>query len=81
MRIYRINKFTGAIRQVFGKPKELTGKALEAENAFAERMGVAKVSLRLPLRSLPQLRLHLSYRRLVWQLQPSQLQVVQQQVS
>lgn len=44
MRIYRINKFTGAIRQVFGKPKELTGKALEAENAFAERMGVAKVS-------------------------------------
>lgn len=44
MRIYRINKFTGAIRQVFGKPKELTGKALEAENAFAERMGIAKVS-------------------------------------
>lgn len=44
MRIYRINKFTGAIRQVFGKPKELTGKALEADNAFAERMGVAKVS-------------------------------------
>lgn len=44
MRIYRINKFTGAIKQVFGKPKELSGKALEATNAFAERMGVAKVA-------------------------------------
>lgn len=44
MRIYRINKFTGAIRQVFGKPKELTGKALEADSAFAQRMGVSKVA-------------------------------------
>ena len=43
MRIYRANKFTGAIKQVFGKPKELSGKALEAANAFSERMGIAKI--------------------------------------
>jgi len=43
MRIYRANKFTGAIKQVFGKPKELSGKALEATNAFSERMGIAKI--------------------------------------
>lgn len=44
MRIYRANKFTGAIKQVFGKPKELSGKALEATNAFSERMGIAKIA-------------------------------------
>ena len=43
MRIYRANKFTGAIKQVFGKPKELSGKALEATNAFSGRMGIAKI--------------------------------------
>ena len=43
MRIYRANKFTGAIKQVFGKSKELSGKALEATNAFSERMGIAKI--------------------------------------
>ena len=43
MRIYRANKFTGAIKQVFGKPKELSGKALEATNACSERMGIAKI--------------------------------------
>ena len=43
MRIYRANKSTGAIKQVFGKPKELSGKALEATNAFSERMGIAKI--------------------------------------
>jgi outer membrane biosynthesis protein TonB len=44
MRIYRANKFTGAIKQVFGKPKELSGKVLEATNAFSERMGIAKIA-------------------------------------
>ena len=44
MRIYKINNITGAIRQVFGKKKALTGKALEADSAFAQRMGVSKVT-------------------------------------
>ncbi len=39
MRIYRANKFTGAIKQVFGKPKELSGKALEATNAYYPAKG------------------------------------------
>lgn len=43
MRIYRVNKFTGAVRQVFGKPKEIAGKVLKDFNGFAERMGVAKI--------------------------------------
>ena len=43
MKVYRVNKFTGAVRQVFGKPKEITGKVLKDFNGFAERMGVAKI--------------------------------------
>ena len=44
MRIYKINNITGAIRQVFGKKQALSGKALEADSAFAQRMGVSKVA-------------------------------------
>ena len=43
MRIYKINKITGAVRQVFGKPKEIAGKVLKDFNGFSERMGVAKI--------------------------------------
>ena len=43
MRVYKINKITGAVRQVFGKPKEIVGKVLEDFNGFSERMGVAKI--------------------------------------
>ena len=44
MRIYKINNITGAIRQIFGKKQALSGKALEADRAFAQRMGVSKVA-------------------------------------
>lgn len=44
MRIYKINNITGAIRQIFGKKQALGGKALEADSAFAQRMGVSKVA-------------------------------------
>ena len=44
MRVYRVNKFTGAVRQVFGKPKEIAGKVLKDFNTFAEHMGVAKIA-------------------------------------
>ena len=44
MRIYKINNITGAIRQIFGKKQALSGKALEADSAFAQRMGVSKVA-------------------------------------
>lgn len=44
MRVYKINKITGAVRQVFGKPKEIAGKVLKDFNGFSERMGVAKIS-------------------------------------
>ena len=44
MRIYKINNITGAIRQIFGKKQTLSGKALEADSAFAQRMGVSKVA-------------------------------------
>ena len=43
MRVYKINKITGAVRQVFGKPKEIVGKVLKDFNGFSERMGVAKI--------------------------------------
>ena len=43
MRVYKINKITGAVRQVFGKPKEIAGKVLKDFNGFCERMGVAKI--------------------------------------
>ena len=43
MKVYRVNKFTGAVKQIFGKPKEITGKVLRDFNGFAERMGVAKI--------------------------------------
>ena len=43
MRVYKINNITGAIRQIFGKKQALSGKALEATNAFSERMGIAKI--------------------------------------
>ena len=43
MRVYRVNKFTGAVKQIFGKPKEIVGKVLKDFNGFAERMGVAKI--------------------------------------
>lgn len=44
MRIYKINNITGAIRQIFGKKQALSGKALEADSAFAQHMGVSKVA-------------------------------------
>ena len=44
MRIYKIDNITGAIRQIFGKKQALSGKALEADSAFAQRMGVSKVA-------------------------------------
>ena len=44
MRVYKINNITGAIRQIFGKKQALGGKALEADSAFAQRMGVSKVA-------------------------------------
>lgn len=44
MRVYKINNITGAIRQIFGKKQALSGKALEADSAFAQRMGVSKVA-------------------------------------
>ena len=44
MRIYKINNITGVIRQIFGKKQALSGKALEADSAFAQRMGVSKVA-------------------------------------
>lgn len=44
MRVYKINKITGAVRQVFGKPKEIAGKVLKDFNGFSERMGVAKIA-------------------------------------
>ena len=43
MRVYKINKITGAVRQVFGKPKEIAGKVLKDFNGFSESMGVAKI--------------------------------------
>lgn len=43
MRVYKINKITGAVRQVFGKPKEIAGKVLKDFNGFSERIGVAKI--------------------------------------
>ena len=43
MKVYRVNKFTGAVKQIFGKPKEIAGKVLRDFNGFAERMGVAKI--------------------------------------
>lgn len=43
MRVYKINKITGAVKQVFGKPKEIAGKVLKDFNGFSERMGVAKI--------------------------------------
>ena len=43
MRVYKINKITGAVRQVFGKPKEIAGKVFKDFNGFSERMGVAKI--------------------------------------
>ena len=43
MRVYKINKITGAVRQVFGKPKEIAGKVLKDFNEFSECMGVAKI--------------------------------------
>lgn len=43
MRVYKINKITGAVRQVFGKPKEIAGKVLKDFNEFSESMGVAKI--------------------------------------
>ena len=43
MRVYKINKITGAVRQVFGKPKEIAGKVLKDFNGFSEHMGVAKI--------------------------------------
>lgn len=43
MRVYKINKITGAVRQVFGKPREIAGKVLKDFNGFSERMGVAKI--------------------------------------
>ena len=43
MRVYKINKITGAVRQVFGKPQEIAGKVLKDFNEFSERMGVAKI--------------------------------------
>ena len=43
MRVYKVNKITGAVRQVFGKPKEIAGKVLKDFNGFSERMGVAKI--------------------------------------
>ena len=44
MGVYKINNITGAIRQIFGKKQALSGKALEADSAFAQRMGVSKVA-------------------------------------
>lgn len=44
MRVYKINNITGAVRQVFGKPKEIAGKFLKDFNTFAEHMGVAKIN-------------------------------------
>lgn len=43
MRVYKINKITGAVRQVFGKPREIAGKILKDFNEFSESMGVAKI--------------------------------------
>ena len=43
MKVYRVNKFTGAVKQIFGKPEEIAGKVLRDFNGFAERMGVAKI--------------------------------------
>ena len=43
MRVYKINKITGAVRQVFGKPQEIVGKVLKDFNEFSESMGVAKI--------------------------------------
>lgn len=44
MRSYRVNKFTGAIRQFFGKPAQLGEKATKAYNAWADKMGVAHIA-------------------------------------
>lgn len=44
MKVYRVNKFTGAIKQVFGKPAQLGEKATKAYNAWADHMGVARIA-------------------------------------
>lgn len=44
MRSYRVNKFTGAIRQFFGKPGELGEKGTKFYNAWADKMGVAHIA-------------------------------------
>lgn len=44
MKVYRVNKFTGAIRQFFGKPAQLGEKATKAYNAWADKMGVAHIA-------------------------------------
>lgn len=54
MRIYKINNITGAIRQIFGKKQALGGKALEADSAFAQRMGVSKVAAAIKTASVAQ---------------------------
>lgn len=44
MRSYRVNKFTGAIKQFFGKPGELGEKGTKFYNAWADKMGVAHIA-------------------------------------
>ena len=44
MRSYFVNKVTGAVRQIFGKPGALSNKAVKAFNAWADKMGVAHIA-------------------------------------
>lgn len=44
MKVFRANKFTGAVKQVFGKPAQLGEKATKAYNAWADKMGVAHIA-------------------------------------
>ena len=54
MKVYRVNKFTGAVKQIFGKPKEIAGKVLRDFNGFAERMGVAKIGSAIKVAPIAQ---------------------------
>lgn len=44
MKSFRVNKFTGAVKQFFGKPTGMDAKTASAYNSWAQKMGFSKVA-------------------------------------
>lgn len=47
MKSFRVNKFTGAVKQIFGKKTGMDAHTVNYYNSWAERMGVAKIPTKI----------------------------------